>query len=476
MSGCCPSSPRSGEEINSDDDDEENEDVTTHHPLAMPSISSDSASCAASSPPSSHQRDCLLPRLTRPTSLEPELQRRVFAYTTDGANRCVASPIVDDIVGKRRCKDNLGSMGSLCYVRVLAEDDPDRATLLRKLAGEEPWASPAEARAVGVLLGMAIGDSFGARLEFSHIRYGVITLRDMNNAGGSFGLRSGQWTDDNSMGLCVADSLLSSHGTLDPHDLMIRFQAWWNGGYNNGFCYDSSNHWKHSVGLGGNISMSMHSYLRQGNPYTTAGDRETSGNGSIMRNGAPPVCHHDNIALAEETARLQSLVTHQGDEAAECCRLLAHVVVKAINGESKESIMTNLGTTFHSEVPSARALARSETENGDPNRNWQWRADEYRYSPKRANMQPGYIGSYAMDGLCMALHCIWTTNSFEEAIIKSANLCGDADSVTSVTGQMAGALYGANTIPQDWMNKVMQWDGHGDIPLRAYRLFHHKYL
>lgn len=49
------------------------------------------------------------------------------------------------------------------------------------------------------------------------------------------------------------DSLLSTKGVLDPHDLMLRFQAWWNGGYNNGFCYDDDNRSKHSVGLGGNV-------------------------------------------------------------------------------------------------------------------------------------------------------------------------------------------------------------------------------
>lgn len=420
----------------------------------------------------------LIPFFRKPTALSPDLNRAVFAYQLDPTgSRCVSAPLLDLIRSKKWYSHDGDPLQSLCYARVLAPEDPDRPIVQRRLFHEEPWPTQQEDRAVGVLLGMAIGDSVGAKLEFQHVRYGIVTVTGPGDQReGSFGLKPGQWTDDNSMGLCVTDSLLSTKGVLDPHDLMLRFQAWWNGGYNNGFCYDDDNRSKHSVGLGGNISMSMYSYFRDGLGFTKAGDKQTSGNGSIMRNGSPPVCHHDNIEIAMQTARAQSLVTHQGEEAAECCRLMAHIAVKAINGETKESIMTNLRNTFTSPIPSVVSLSRSEMEGENLDRDWRWMAESYRYSPTRSRQQPGYIGSYAMDGLCMALHCIWTTNSFTDAIIKSANMCGDADSVTSVTGQLAGALYGASDINVDWIRAVQQWDGNGDISLRAYRLFHHKWL
>jgi ADP-ribosyl-[dinitrogen reductase] hydrolase len=57
-------------------------------------------------------------------------------------------------------------------------------------------------------------------------------------------------------------------------------------------------------------------------------------------------------------------------------------------------------------------------------------------------------------------------------MLKSANLCGDADSVTSVTGQIAGAIYGATSIPKDWIKIQQQWDNNGEIALRAYKLFY----
>lgn len=69
-------------------------------------------------------------------------------------------------------------------------------------------------------------------------------------------------------------------------------------------------------------------------------------------------------------------------------------------------------------------------------RNWQWRSDEYKYAASRAKSMPGtylivisnlrqvfffykgYVGSYAMDALAMALHCAWTTKSLPEAMLK----------------------------------------------------------
>ena len=57
---------------------------------------------------------------------------------------------------------------------------------------------------------------------------------------------------------------------------------------------------------------------------------------------------------------------------------------------------------------------------------------------------PGYIGSYCMDGLAMALHTVWHTNSFKECAVMNADMGGDCDTVGSIAGQMAGAIYGVD--------------------------------
>jgi len=358
--------------------------------------------------------------------------------------------------------------------------DPERDLILDKIF-KSGFSSVEEDRAVGSVLGMPIGDALGAPLEFKGVRYGVRLINGFDHTRSSgFGLKPGQWTDDSSMGLCLADSLISCKG-FNPADLKHRFVLWWNFGYCNAFRFDKDRYSRHSVGLGGNISMSFSEFYRNGAPYTTAGDKDTSGNGSIMRMSPVPVYYHD-IAEAVNIARLQSLTTHQGEEARECSALMAWIIVNAIhNGDGTKKILDTIHN-FQSDVKSINFLIRSQQEDATPGRNWDladrdwnWKDPEHKYSPERSRRQPGYVGSYAMDALCMALHCIWTTDNFADALLKAANMCGDADSVASVTGQLAGAIYGVSGIPKDWVRQVQQWDG-GDIALRAYKLFHHTKL
>ena len=327
---------------------------------------------------------------------------------------------------------------------------------------------PKEKRAIGSMLGMAIGDAMGARYEFLPCRYGVQDLKDMGNKDASnFGMEPGQWTDDASMGLCLADSLIMNKGKLDQHDLMHRFLCWWNGGYNNAFRFQSIP--RHSVGLGGNISLSFKEYKKHQTPETSAGDKNTSGNGSIMRNAAVPVCFYYDMKLACDVARKQSLVTHQGKEARECCALLTHIIVKIFNNEPLLQILDNLGKTFKTDVESLKYLASHKQEGKDEDRNWDWTVPQYHYSPKRSQKHPGYVGSYAMDNMAMSLNTIYNTKNFRDALIRIVNIRGDSDSVASVVGQIAGAYYPIEEIPGDWIKAIYQWD-HGDIALKGYML------
>jgi len=77
-------------------------------------------------------------------------------------------------------------------------------------------------------------------------------------------------------------------------------------------------------------------------------------------------------------------------------------------------------------------------------RNWDWREKSHTYSPCRNKQQPGYIGSYCMDALSMALHTVMFSDSFKEVVNKNADMGGDCDTVGSIAGQIAGALYGVD--------------------------------
>ena len=209
--------------------------------------------------------------------------------------------------------------------------------------------------------------------------------------------------------------------------------------------------------------------MKNPQPETKAGNENTSGNGSIMRNAAIPICFSYDIKLARDMARKQSLVTHQGLEAKECCSLLTHIIVKIFNGENLKEILDNLGKTFETNIPSVKCLANHQQEGEDKNRNWDWTVKQYHYSPKRSEEKPGYIGSYAMDNMAMSLNTVYNTNSFKDALIRIVNIRGDSDSVASVVGQIAGAYYGIETIPGDWIEAINRWD-NGDIALKGYIL------
>merc|ERR1719436_205486 len=91
--------------------------------------------------------------------------------------------------------------------------------------------------------------------------------------------------------------------------------------------------------------------------------------------------------------------------------------------------------------------ARGETYNGYP-------------------VSAGYFGSFCMDGLAMALWSVYNSTSFDEAVTKSVNLCGDADSHGSITGQLAGALYGYSSINTRFIDWLVEWDDY-DFATRA---------
>lgn len=254
-------------------------------------------------------------------------------------------------------------------------------------------------KAMGILLGNVIGDALGAPFEFNPVRYDILEMingfsdKDIWKKPGynQFELRRGQWTDDASMALCLCDSLLVKGG-FNPYDLRLRFQNWWRVGYCNAFGYDQKRKSKTSCGLGGNINMSMaeFSQAKGQSDYTLAGNKNTCGNGSVMRNSAIPIFYHRDIAQAQKIAALQSRTTHQGDEAAECCRLLTFICVKAINSPRKDPIHL-LGdlTEFSTDCYSVSCLVASKKEQNiqgvddfkPDERDWDWKNPNFRYAP-----------------------------------------------------------------------------------------------
>eukprot|EP00056_Hartaetosiga_gracilis_P010685 m.159246 g.159246 ORF g.159246 m.159246 type:complete len:487 (-) comp13366_c4_seq3:4032-5492(-) len=357
-------------------------------------------------------------------------------------------------------------------------------------------------RALGAVLGMIMGDALGAPLEFSPVCYGKTFVKGFDDVKiwhntkrfNKFHLKPGQWTDDGSMGLCLIDSLLL-HEEFDPLDLRLRFLNWWELGYNNAFGHDVVP--RRSIGLGGSIGASLSEFTYKDldkfplekRTATRAGSRKTSGNGSIMRMCGVPIrfAKSNDVDTALDVAYKQSKTTHQGDEAAECVRLMTLLIMRAINHESndpnviKKEIYSDI--EFSSPLYSVMCLAKSKNEEEHEEnqsmdlreRQWDWKNEDFRFAETRAMMQPGYIGSYSMDGLAMALHCVWTCDTFTATILKAVNMCGDADTVGSIAGQLAGSLYGRSAAPEKWRQTILHWDPHQTIEKRTLLLFNNTF-
>ncbi len=278
-------------------------------------------------------------------------------------------------------------------------------------------------RALGSLLGLAVGDALGTTLEFSD-RDTQPPLIDIVG-GGPFRLRPGEWTDDTSMALCLADSLIAC-GDLDQRDLMERFVRWWQEGYNshNGRCFD----------IGITTRNALDRFQDSGDPIAGSTDPNTAGNGSVMRLAPVALCWVNEPAQAIAAARAQSVTTHGAPAAVEGCALLADVLVAAITSGDKPVVLQRRSAA----EPSIAAIA----------------AGSWRGKGRGDIKSSGYI----IDTLEAALWCIAHTDNFMDAVLLAANLGGDADTVAAVTGQIAGALWGCKAIPVHWLQQLAWCD------------------
>jgi len=393
---------------------------------------------------------------------------RLFAYSKDPTGRLTSSTLLQGLSGDKRGTELIDHQGPALQ----ACSD----FVARRIAG---CLSAHEGRAVGCMLGLVVGDALGAPLEGLPARKDGSpaslgpdgSMLDGAERGRRADLKPGQWTDDGSLALCLADSLLATGFDLDALDFLLRSVAWWRCGYNNPFRLDAERRAEPSrgcsFGIGHTTRVALHAFEKDGWPFTRTGEAQSSGNGTIMRLAPAAVCFHQDDGAAMAAARAQSLTTHRGEEAAECAALLALTVARLIRceypspEERKAKVFADVAHDFTSSAPSVAALARSDAD-------WRWATPAYEH-PTRG--KPGSEGGFAMDALRAALHCLYATNSFAAAVVKAVNLRGDADTVAAITGQLAGALYGVEAIPAQWVADVERWDGGGRTALRAHWLF-----
>jgi ADP-ribosyl-[dinitrogen reductase] hydrolase len=227
------------------------------------------------------------------------------------------------------------------------------------------------------------------------------------------------------MALCLATSLLRVGG-FDAADQMNLYCDWWENGYlsSTGQCFD----------IGNTTRQALRSDRRTGKPFSGSTDPMSAGNGSIMRLAPVPMFYFPDFESVIHHSGESSRTTHGVAECVDACRLLGAVIFRGLSEASKEEMLCGIDPALL-EASAIKKIAlgayRDKAE------------DEIRGS------------GYVVESLEAALWCFLVTDSFEDAILKAANLGDDADTTAAVCGQVAGAYYGEAGIPRSWLDLLV---------------------
>ncbi|MEK6964428.1 MAG: ADP-ribosylglycohydrolase family protein [Nanoarchaeota archaeon] len=280
-----------------------------------------------------------------------------------------------------------------------------------------------EERFTGTLIGLAVGDALGGPVE-EIPKHPCMTPRPVTEmiGGGYLKLLPGQITDDTEMTLCLARSLAEKK-EFDPADIAKRFMEWF---------YDSP------IGTGKTTRVAM-ARLKEGIPWNEAGRNPTgntlTGNGSVMRCAPISLFNYARSDLTAKHSAEQSIITHPHPDCVDSSVFVNILLYQVLHEEEKTK-------AFHESLP--------------------W----IRHNPDLMQQYGQILGLQELrttgkvrDTVETAVHSFLTTSTFEEAVARSANLGGDADTIAAITGAMAGAYYGEKAIPMRWKDKLV--DRHG---------------
>lgn len=289
----------------------------------------------------------------------------------------------------------------------------------------------------GALLGLAVGDALGAAVEFQApgTFRGVAGYR----AGGPHGLEPGQWTDDTSMALALADSIAGGGWDLD--DQARRYVAWWTqGDYSvNGRCFD----------IGNATRAALDRYRRTHDARTAgASDSRASGNGSIMRLSPVAIRYatwiDNRVDDLIDRAVESSLPTHRSPQCLAACAYFGLVLAGLICGEDRDAVLDPQWP------PLKRWLAVGPCHD---------EVADVAAGSFRRKCPPEIAGTgYVVRSLEAALWAFHDARDFREAVLRSVNLGDDADTTGAVCGQLSGAFWGESGIPADWRRDLARSD------------------
>jgi ADP-ribosyl-[dinitrogen reductase] hydrolase len=291
-------------------------------------------------------------------------------------------------------------------------------------------------RAIGSLVGLAVGDAVGATNEFQS-RATLTPISDMVG-GGPFNLKAGQWTDDTSMALCLAESMITSYDEFNADATLMLWCQWMNQGHHSvkGYCFD----------IGHTTQTALDHFSQHGNPISSL-ENPAQSNGSIMRL-APVVLASSDLTTAGSLGQRQGALTHPHPNCIRACFFLARCLYRAIHGDSE---------------PWCELVEYGLLNPNQSMRNW------FQFLGQTDQDQIPSTG-YVLDTMKAALWALAGSDNFEHGLLKAVNLGGDSDTVGAVYGQIAGAYYGLDGIPEKWVARLHMSSAIQKMARQCYQL------
>lgn len=266
-------------------------------------------------------------------------------------------------------------------------------------------------RFYGCMYGLAIGDALGMPVEFMERDTFPLVTDYLPNI--HWDLEAGSWTDDTSMALCLAQSLIE-HGGFSHFDQLHKYWLWYRNGYMsvNGKCFD----------IGNTTRMALDNFYKTKQVISPYNGSQYSGNGSLMRLAPIPLYFYKTgLGNTELMSGISSKTTHSSPECISACEILGKLLYECFSGVHARDIS----------IP-----------------------DRIYDMTRREVKSTGYV----KDTLDAALWSFAKTNSFEECVLTAVNLGDDADTVGAVAGQIAGAYYGYAAIPERFITGLQRRD------------------
>ncbi|MET9368192.1 ADP-ribosylglycohydrolase family protein [Streptomyces griseoflavus] len=274
-------------------------------------------------------------------------------------------------------------------------------------------------RALGAVVGSAVGDALGAPFEFGPEGAFSARFPAAGHGGemcGGGGWDPGEATDDTQMAVLVAESLVECGG-LELPDVFHRFRRW-------------------AAAEPKDIGLQTEAVLSGGDPWDLAAalhfrtHQRAAGNGALMR-AAPSAVYFAPLGrdATMDAARRLAALTH-GDRAAWEGTAVFHDLVRvALAGEDPLAAVAGTLGAVHPEHRDRYATVLAPD-----------------WHPDLATEFNGAVWPC----LGSAVWALRTTNGYEDAVRAAIDLGGDTDTVAAVTGGLAGAVHGIDAIPARW--------------------------